>query len=93
MSLTVSAGCVLSGSEQCCYRTVDGMNKVVAGDYKLFLEVWFPNLGWPAFPASNELKIQHYNLIRNPVLKSTVFPSRSIYKYTSTSRHEKAQSV
>jgi len=69
------------------------MNKVMAGDYKLFLEVWFAKVGWLAFPASNQFKIQHYILIRNPVLKSTVFPRHSIYKYTSTSRHEKAQSV
>jgi len=93
VSLTVSAGCVLSDSDACCYRTVDLMNKAMTGDYKLRLEVWLPRLGWPTFPASNEFKVQHYSLIRNPVLKSTVFPHRSIYKYTSTPRHEKAQSV
>jgi len=28
--LTKSAGCLLSGSEQCCYRAFDWMNKNVA---------------------------------------------------------------
>lgn len=93
MSLTGSAGGGLPDSEACCYRTVDSMNKVMAGDYKLRLEVWLPRLGWPTFPASNEFKVHHYILIRNSVLKSTVFPHHSVYKYTSTSRHEKAQSV
>ena len=52
-----------TGREQCCYRTVDVINKVMA----LFLEVWMPKIVWLATPASNEFEAQYCIL---PVPKS-----------------------